>query len=251
VEDKKMNSPTMPKFSKARRPSGLPRKFRIQPAALQPEILLVHEGSSLFVKIGAMLQNQGFQVIIAPDAQTALEELPRHDFAAVMVGASREQSDGLEVLAAVKEIQPEIKTMVVTRLLNPELPVQAYEMDIDDYIHWPLSSSELSGRIKSLLANGRAGEVSDPGIPDYEDQSNLTLAAMGSLVDGFTNSLGLISQSLEDIRQAHREGMTENLSVELTDIALQIDNLSESLRCCWQCGKAQEPTSASRAPRFH
>ena len=85
--------------------------------------------------------------------------MPNYDFAAVIAGASREKSAGLEVLAAVKkEVRPEIKTMVVTNLLNPELPVQAYEMEIDyHYIHWPLSIAELSGRIKGLLEDGRGG----------------------------------------------------------------------------------------------
>ena len=78
--------------------------------------------------------------MLAPDADTALEEMSNYDFAAVIAGASREQFAGLDVLAAVKEKRSEIKTMVVTRLLNPELPVQAYEMEIDDYIHWPLAA---------------------------------------------------------------------------------------------------------------
>ena len=46
-----------------------------------------------------------------------------------------------------------------------------------------------------------------------------TIAAMGSLVDGFTNSLAMISQSLEDIRQEHLEGMEEDLSAELMAMA--------------------------------
>jgi DNA-binding response OmpR family regulator len=245
-----MNSPTMPKFS-ARQPSGLPRKLRMSPAASQPEILLVHDGSNIFPKIGAILQDQGFQVVIAPDAQTALAELPNYDFAVVVAGASREQSAGLHVLAAVKELRPEIKTMVVTRLLNPELPVQAYEMDIDDYIHWPLSSSELSGRIKGLLADDRGGAVSDLGSTESEDQHNLTLAAIGSLVDGFTNSLALISQSLEVIRQEYNHDMKEHLSDELGSIALQIDTLSENLRRCWDFGKIPESAISAPNPRFH
>jgi PleD family two-component response regulator len=251
VEDKEMNSPTMPKFSKARRPNSLPRKFRIQPASSQPEILLVNDGSGLFPKIGTMLQNQGFQVFIAPDPATALQEMSNYDFAAVIAGASREQSAGLDVLSAVKEIRPEIKTMVVTRLLNPELPVQAYEMDIDDYIHWPLSSAELSGRIKGLLENGRVGAESDSELSDLEAQNNSTLTAMGFLVDGFTNSLAMISQSLEDIRQEHREGMQENLSAELSGIALQVAKLSESLRQGWNFGKAPDSGTIAKTFRFH
>ncbi len=121
---------------------------------MQPEILVVEDGSGLFPKIGAMLQSQGFQVILAPDADIALEEISNYDIAAVIAGASRDQFAGLQVLAAVKEKRAEVKTMVVTRLVDPGLPVQAYEMEIDDYVHWPLSGAELTGRLRGLLEPG-------------------------------------------------------------------------------------------------
>jgi DNA-binding response OmpR family regulator len=246
-----MNSPTMPKFSKDRRTSVHTRKFQTQIKAKQPEILLVDDGSDLFPNIGTMLQNHGFQVILAPDAETALKDVLNYDFAAVIAGASREQSAGLDVLAAVKEKRSEIKTMVVTELLNPELPVQAYEMDIDDYIHWPLSSDELSGRLKGLLDNGRGGGPGDSDLLDLQAQESFALTAMGSIVDGFTNSLAMISQSLEDIRQEHLNGMEESLSAELSGFAVQINKLSDSLRRCWRSGSPTEPVSPAKISRFH
>ena len=188
---------------------------------------------------------------LAPDADTALEKVLNNNFAAVIAGASREQSEGLDVLAAVKEKKAEMKTMVVTSLVKPELPVKAYEIEIDDYIHWPLSSAELSGRLKNLLEPGGEGGTNEWDHPDPEAQNKFALTAMGSLVEGFTSSLAMISQSLEDMRQEHLENMAERLSEELFSIASQIQNLSDKMRQCWQLGTAGEPVSMAKEQRFH
>jgi DNA-binding response OmpR family regulator len=245
-----MNSPRAPKCTRARQACGLPRKLQTQIISMQPEILVVEDGSGLFPKIGAMLQDRGFQVFLAPDADTALQEVANYNFAAVIVGASREKAAGLHVLAAIKERRADIKTMVVTRLMNPQLPVQAYEMEIDDYIHWPLSSAELNGRVRGLLEFGLGEDAGDWSHADQEAQHDCALRAMGSLVDGFTDSLTMISQSLNDIRQEHREGMEDSLSEELLEIAAQVNKLSENMRQCWHLGGA-DPVSRSKPPRFH
>ena len=188
---------------------------------------------------------------LAPDADTALEKVLNNTFAAIIAGASQEQPEGLDVLAAVKEKNAEIKTMVVTSLVKPELPVKAYEMEIDDYIHWPLSSAELSGRLKNLLEPGWEGDTREWDHPDPGAQNKFALTAMGSLVEGFASSLAMISQSLEDMRQEHLKDMEEGLSAELFSMASQVQNLSEKMRQCWQLGRAGEPVSMAKEQRFH
>ena len=75
---------------------------------------------------------------------------------------------------------------------------------------------------------------------------------MGSLVDGFTNSLAMISQSLEDIRQEHRDRACKKICrQELIGIASQIQKLSDNMRQCWQLGAAAEPVTMAKEQRFH
>ena len=141
--------------------------------------------------------------------------------------------------------------MVVTSLVKPELPVKAYEIEIDDYIHWPLSSAELSSRLIDLLSPGGGGGTNALAHLDHEAHNKFALTAMGSLVEGFTNSLAMISQSLEDIRQEHLRNMAESLSEELTGMASQIQKLSDNMRRCWQLGGAAEPVTIAKEQRFH
>jgi CheY-like chemotaxis protein len=245
-----MNIPRETGLEEARRASGLPGKSQRQENSPSPEILVIKDGSGLFTKIGAMLENRGFQVTLAPDADTALAKVRHNTFAAVIAGASREQPEGLDVLAAVKENYPEIKTMVVTSLVKPELPVKAYEIEIDDYLHWPLNSAELGGRLKNLLEPGWEGGP-ECDHPDPEAQNKLALTAISSLVEGFSGSLEMIAQSLEEVRQEHRQDMEEGLSAELCSIASQVQNLSDKIRQYRQLGTAAEPGSRAKEKRLH
>lgn len=228
------------------------QKCQAQTVSVQPEILVVEDGSGLFPKIGAMLQSRGFQVILAPDADTALQEMSNYDIVAVIAGASREKFAGLQVLAAVKEKRAGVKTMVVTKLVDPGLPVQAYEMEIDDYLHWPLSGAELTGRIRGLLQSGVVENSGGPGKLEMDSDDAHTIAEMASLVDLLTDSLSMISQSLEDIRQEHQEGMAADLSDDLMAMAAMVQTLSDNMHQGWHW-KAEKPRSGHRAQsqRFH
>lgn len=248
-----MNSPRAPKFTRGKNASCYGyQKCQAQTASAQPEILVVEDGSGLFPKIGAMLQSRGFQVILAPDADTALQEIANYDIAAVIAGASREQFAGLQVLAAVKEKRAGIKTMVVTRLVDPGLPVQAYEMEIDDYLHWPLSGEELTGRIRGLLQSGVVETSGGPGNLEMDSDDAHIIAEMASIVDRLTDSLSMISQSLEDIRQEHQAGMAADLSDDLMAMAAIVQTLRDNIHQYWHW-KAKKPPSGHRAQskRFH
>ncbi len=248
-----MNSPRAPKFTRAKNASCYGhQQCQAQTAAAQPEILVVEDGSGLFQKIGAMLQSLGFQVILAPDADTALQEMSNYDIAAVIAGASREHLAGLQVLAAVKEKRAGVKTMVVTKLVDPGLPVQAYEMEIDDYLHWPLSGAELTGRIRGLLKSGGVETSCGPGNLEMDYDEAHTIAEIASLVDRLTDSLSMISQSLEDIRQEHQEGMAADLLDDLMAMAAIVQTLSDNMHQYWHW-KAEKPPSGhgGQSQRFH
>jgi|GEM_PF-818551 len=204
------------------------------------EILVVEDGSGIFPMLGTMLQSRGFQVILAPDAQTALEEMDHYDVAAVITGAGQEPERGLDLLAAVKERRAQVKTLMVTHLLHPVLPLRAYTMDIDDYLHWPLSGRALSARLRSLL--GQEGEVAPTSataaLRDREIQEGQ--ASWEALVDGCSGILVKISQMVENLHSRFLEDMTPQLSAELEKLALLIRIIRTRLgEALWQRQKDQ------------
>ncbi len=212
-----------------------------------PEILVVADGSGILPTIGAMLQCRGFQVILAPDAQTALEEIGHYDVAAVIAGASGQQEHGLDLLGAVKAQRSEVKTLVVTQRLNPVLPARAYEMDIDDYLHWPLSGAELSSRLQGLLKPARERTAEAAPRPMMMSDCRETLTALHFLMDGCTQVLWQISRTVEEMVNRHVHEMSPELGQELQKLAVLVQTMSRRL-CQIQPQPAAEHGAAGPCP---
>jgi DNA-binding response OmpR family regulator len=185
------------------------------------EIMVVEDGSGIFSTLGTMLQSRGFQVILAPDVQTALEEMDHYEVAAVIAGAGQEPEQGLDLLAAVKERRAEVKTLMVTQRLQPALPLRAYTMDIDDYLHWPLSGRALSARLRSLLSREvDAGQGLAPAEIKRDVEFQESLASWEALLDSCTGVMEKISQTVEHLRTRFLGEMTPQLAGELEKLAL-------------------------------
>ena len=119
----------------------------------QPEILLVEDGTGVFEEIGSILQAQGFLVLLAPDAPTALQEVANYQVDIVMISATRQDTSGLQVVDRAKRLHPKVVTVVLTRGYGSDLPVEAYESEVDCYLGWPLLPGDLGRRLMSLLAD--------------------------------------------------------------------------------------------------
>lgn len=242
---KSPGAPKIPRTATAVKPccAGDP-----SPEIWPPEILVVEDGSSVLPIIGAMLQCWGFQVILAPDVSTALQQMWHDQIAAVITGVSRQEERGLDLLDAVKEMRADVKTLVVTHLINPGLPVRAYEMDIDDYLHWPLSGSELSKRLRGLL--GQAGPANshrciDPGVAGHQ----LSPAAVAGVLDGCSELLGQISRAVNSITRKHHEDMPGALRDDLQRLTGLIHTMSRLLCQSPQPAAGTPPPAAPR--QFH
>ncbi len=223
----------------------------ILPEAWLCEILVVADGSGILPAIGAMLQCRGFQVILAPDSQTALQEMGHYNVAAVIAGASQEQENGLDVLAAVKELRADVKTLVVTQLLNPVLPTRAYEMDIDDYLHWPLSGAELSNRLRDLLEEAKEPPADAPIRPSTRQDGQGAQAILDVLLADCTQALSKISQAVQGLHTQYVQEISPAMAQELQGLAGSVQSLSQRFCQAWSRANMLQAACRCRPRRFH
>jgi len=132
-----------------------------------PEVLLVEDGTGVFQEIGSILEEQGFLVLWAPDAPTALEEMANYQVDAVMVNATRTDSTGLQVLAQAKRLNHEVVTVVLSSGGGVDLPVAAFESEIDCYLG---SLSYRPPKKDSILFLATTLAPSGAGHPDNNGQ---------------------------------------------------------------------------------
>jgi DNA-binding response OmpR family regulator len=114
------------------------------------EILLVDEKSPILGNIGRILQNWGYLVMLAPDARTALENVQNSQLDLIVVSLGDNEGDKLNLMRWARRIYPQAKLIVVG---NPSttLPVEVFQVEVDDYLLPPFSAMELSVRVDRCL----------------------------------------------------------------------------------------------------
>jgi DNA-binding response OmpR family regulator len=196
----------------------------------RPEILLVEDGTGVFEEIGSILQEQGFQVLLAPDVLTAMEEVGNYQVDVVMTAATRQDPRGLLVLDQAKRQDPDVVTVLLTRGYGNDLPVEAYEADIDCYLGWPVLPGNLGRRLMNLLAadlldDSPQQRSPSPGVVDHRLWFQL-----GRFVYEVWNSLNQASDSLNSLKEYQVDASSgETTMVQLQDLTQEITRMTDAV----------------------
>jgi two-component system, response regulator YesN len=125
------------------------------------KILVLGDDSHLFRTISWVLEYKGYYVRLARRAGAALARLIEEDFDLVIARLNMEDLQRLDVLERARRINPGVKLMVVSGNLNAAFPLEAYRIEVDDYLLLPVNALELVRRVGECLkpaeAPGKAG----------------------------------------------------------------------------------------------
>lgn len=138
------------------------------------EILLLDQGSSLFYALTWALESKGCQVATAASPEAAIELLARKNYDLLITKLTPEMPEGLEVAQRARKLNPDIKIMVVGGDNQVAFPLEAYRLQIDDYVLMPCTPAELWRRAARCLETLEA--------KSRESDSQVRLAAINERV---------------------------------------------------------------------
>ena len=101
--------------------------------------------------ISFILQSNGYLVMLAPDAETASEDLDNYFFDLMLVYLTGYEKDKLDLLRQANRRSPQTKVMIVANPQKMTLPLEAFQVEVDDYLLTPFSALELCRRVKHCL----------------------------------------------------------------------------------------------------
>jgi two-component system response regulator RegX3 len=127
------------------------RRFRILIVDDQPDVLKVLE---------AMLTAEGFEVVVARDALSALRAAYQEHPDAILLDVMMPDMDGFEACRRLREMT-DVPIIFVTAKGAIEDIVQGLSLGADDYVVKPFERSELISRLAACLR--RVGERTDEG----------------------------------------------------------------------------------------
>ena len=121
-------------------------------------ILVVDDERSMrdFLKI--LLTKEGYDVATAANGNAALDHLSTNTCDLIITDNRMPGMSGLELLAAVKDDQPDLPVIMITAFASPDDAVHAMKNGAFDYISKPFNVDEIKSVIESACKK-KAGEA--------------------------------------------------------------------------------------------
>jgi len=114
-------------------------------------ILLVEDEKELAVSTLNFLKENNYNCFHAPDVKSAILQVKKHLFTAVLLDLGLPDGDGLSLIKVIKNKNQETGVIIVSAKDALNKKVEALELGADDYLTKPFFFPELNARIKSLV----------------------------------------------------------------------------------------------------
>lgn len=115
------------------------------------DILLIGGDTNLLKTLGWVLDYKGFAVKVTATPDAASEALEQKNYDLVMVQLAMGGRESLDILQRAKRLNPEVKIMAVSCNSDATFPLEAYQIEVDDYLLMPVSPPELWRRVSRCL----------------------------------------------------------------------------------------------------
>jgi two-component system KDP operon response regulator KdpE len=123
-------------------------------------ILIIDDDRSLLELLSGYLEQQGYEVTVAPSGQTGLTVFSEAGADLVLLDVTMPGLDGWQVLARLREASNVPIIMLTARSDEPEV-LRGFSGGADDYVSKPFSFAQLVARVGAIL--DRAGRaLGDP-----------------------------------------------------------------------------------------
>ena len=118
-------------------------------------ILIVDDELPQLELIGGFLKKQGFDVVEAEGGERGLQMFRKESFDLVLTDQKMPKMSGLELLKAIRALNPEAAVIVMTAYGSIETAVSAIKEGASDYLTKPLNLDELLHRIETVKERNR------------------------------------------------------------------------------------------------
>ena len=114
-------------------------------------LLLVDDDPFILSGIGEDLETRGYRVTRAESGEKAVALLEHFRFDLVITDLVMDNTDGIQVLHRSKQLNPNIKVIILTGFGDMTSAIDALRYKADDYLLKPCESEEMMYRVKRCL----------------------------------------------------------------------------------------------------
>ncbi len=158
-----------------------------------PKILVVDDERAIRRSLQEILEMEGFAVEEAADGAEAVQKIKDGAFDLILCDIKMPKMDGLEVLAAAKELHPDVPFIVISGHGNIETAVDAVKGGAFDYISKPPDLNRLLITVRNAVERGSL-------VTETKQlRQKVSRRAGGSAMIGQSAALGKIRETIEKV----------------------------------------------------
>ncbi len=150
-------------------------------------ILVVDDDENLRRLVAAYLENEGYQVEQAADADAAFASVEKHEPQLILLDLMLPGLSGLEVARRVRA-KRQIPILMLTARGSEDDVLQGFDAGADDYLVKPFSPKVLVARVRAILRRSGLG-------PQEEEEKALTVGAI--TIDHKTREVRIEGREIE------------------------------------------------------
>jgi DNA-binding response OmpR family regulator len=181
------------------------------------KILFVDDEPGIRLTLSTILQQVGFEVVVAATVPEALSIIGRQTFDVLISDLNiGSPGDGFTVVSAMRRTQPDAVTFILTGYPAFETALEAIRQQVDDYLVKPADVQELVNKIKSKLDGSKTlshGRIKPQRLPALvQENKDQIIAEWLKRINGQDEIAGIrlteseridcLPQMLEDITKS-------------------------------------------------
>jgi CheY-like chemotaxis protein len=170
------------------------------------------------------LEEKGYKITPVSNGDDAVKQVEKKTYDLILLDEMMPGKDGLTTLEEIKELNPHVPVIMITKSEEEDLMEQAIGKKIDDYLTKPVNPSQILSAVKKILEAKKIREdhLSKEYLKDFRGISNLLNTQMG----------------WQDWVEIHKTLSEWDLEVEnLKDSGLKQTHLDQRKECNLQFGK--------------
>lgn len=165
---------------------------------MQTTILIADDDTELSGLLKEYFQTEGFEVRLADDGRSALDEARKPGLDLVVLDVMMPEMNGMDVLREIRK-ESRIPIIMLTARGDDMDRILGLELGADDYVPKPCNPRELLARIRAVMR--RAQSAVDHGVLNVDDlelsQGSRTLLKSGSVVELTSTEFSILQNLLQ------------------------------------------------------
>jgi DNA-binding NtrC family response regulator len=203
----------------------------------QHTVLVCSEDLHVCQWLGWYLADKGCQVLTATTANDLAEAIHSREFDLILAQIEGKDPEGLKILQQARRLHPRARLILLNATRDMTFPVQAYQLEVDDYLFLDCRPWELWRRVAACLEGLPEKRKNSGAVSRSLPLNRAIVRKAQNISQYFSYTLGSSRSILQSLINAPEGDLDRKWLPQIQQVSARLEILQEVVQA-WQQGMA-------------